>query len=272
MSIYYSETIDRRTAAGSWPADPQASRGGSVDSSRAETLQLLGRLTSEISHDFNNYLQAIASTLELIETRAALGQTGEVEKQARRGLAMVDRGRTLVARLLEFSSPRRHAPAFVDVNLTVTSMVPLLRMAVGVSVDVRLNLASAAVPVQCDAAQLESVILNLAVNARDAMPQGGILAIETANAMVVGECGALRPGWYTSVCVADTGTGMDADTLGRAFEAYFTTKPRGLGTGLGLSTARGFARGIGGDVEVFSAPGKGAAVTLYLPCAEPASA
>jgi signal transduction histidine kinase len=150
----------------------------------------------------------------------------------------------------------------------LTAITPMLRSAVGASIDVRLSLASGVFPVRCDARQLESVILNFAVNARDAMPSGGILAIKTANILLVGHSESLLPGWYASICVADTGAGMTAETRERAFDAYFTTKPRGVGTGLGLSIARSFARKLGGDIEIASAPGEGTAMTLYLPCAE----
>jgi signal transduction histidine kinase len=143
-----------------------------------------------------------------------------------------------------------------------------LRTAVGASVEVHLNLASDLLPAICDTRQLESALVNLAVNARDAMPTGGILAIETANAMLMGEFASLRPGWYASICVSDTGTGMAAETLERAFDPYFTTKPKGLGTGLGLSTTRAFACRFGGHVDASSAPGEGTSVRLYLPCAE----
>ncbi|NKC32690.1 response regulator [Roseomonas sp. BU-1] len=247
---------------------------------QSQKMEAVGRLTGGVAHDFNNLLTVVIGNLALTRRRVAeLEGTAPREKgdgaleRIRRGIdnAMegANRAATLTQRLLAFSRQQPLAPEAVDANRLVAGMSDLLRRTLGEDIEIETVLAGGLWRAHVDPNQLESSLLNLAVNARDAMPGGGKLTIETANAHLdepyVSGREDVAPGQYVSVCVSDTGTGMTADVLARAFEPFFTTKPVGRGTGLGLSQVYGFARQSGGHAAIYSEPGQGSSVKLYLP-------
>ncbi|MCW2237476.1 hybrid sensor histidine kinase/response regulator [Azospirillum canadense] len=235
---------------------------------QAQKMEAVGQLTGGIAHDFNNLLQAIGGSLELLERRLAAGRT-DVGKYVAATRASVDRAAALTQRLLAFSRRSPLKPERVAVNDLVTGMLELIQRSVGEAVQVDLALADAPWPTWADANQIENALLNLAINARDAMPEGGHLTIATGNVHLDQNSGAadanLKPGDYIRLTVTDTGVGMPPDVLARAFEPFFTTKPLGQGTGLGLSQLYGFARQSDGHIHIDSEVGRGTTVTLYLP-------
>ncbi|WP_049976144.1 PAS domain-containing sensor histidine kinase [Azospirillum sp. B506] len=235
---------------------------------QAQKMEAIGQLTGGVAHDFNNLLQAISSSLELIEQRLSAGRS-DIAPFTATARAAVDRAATLTRRLLAFARRQPLKPEHVDLNAVVAGLWDLLGRSVGEQIRLERRLAEPLWPVHADVNQLESALLNLVINARDAMPEGGCVTVGTANATLasadlVGEPGA-EPGDYAVLTVRDSGTGMPPDVLARAFEPFFTTKPIGQGTGLGLSQLYGFARQSGGFVRIDSAVGRGTAVHLHLP-------
>jgi len=235
---------------------------------QAQKMEAVGQLTGGIAHDFNNMLQGVSSSIELVQRRAEQGRMADAQRHIESALKSVDRAAALTSRLLAFSRRQAQQPMPVDPDELIAGMEDLIRRAVRLSVEVELQ-AGGAWAVLCDPNQLENALLNLAINAGDAMPQGGRLAISTRpvrldEADVAGHEGA-RPGDHTEIAVADTGTGMDEATRARAFDAFFTTKPIGRGTGLGLSQLLSFVRLTGGVVQIDSELGHGTTVRLYLP-------
>jgi CheY-like chemotaxis protein len=227
-----------------------------------------------VAHDFNNLLTVINGYAELILEQAppGLAVRGLTEEIARAG----DRAAALVNQLLAFSRQRGQAPKVLDLNAVVSGIITLLGRLIGADVRLQTRLAPETGPVRADAGQVEQVLMNLAVNARDAMPQGGTLTIETGSAeLSAADLRAYpgqRPGRYAVLTVRDTGVGMDETTLARAFEPFFTTKGE-KGTGLGLATAYGIIHRSGGHIEAASEPGRGTTFRIYLPQAEgPAAA
>ena len=236
---------------------------------QSQKMEAVGQLTGGIAHDFNNMLQAIGSSLELMQGRIARGRVDEAGQLAEAARGTVKRAAALTHRLLAFARRQVLQPRPVDLDALIGGMAELVRRTVEPAITVELRLGDGLSPVSCDPHQLENALLNLAINARDAMPGGGTLTISTADvrlspADVAGQEGA-QPGPYVEIAVADTGTGMDEATRERAFEPFFTTKPIGQGTGLGLSQLHGFARQSGGCVRLDSAPGQGTTVRFYLP-------
>jgi PAS domain S-box-containing protein len=233
---------------------------------QAQKMEAVGRLTGGIAHDFNNLLQAIGGSIEAVERRLARGGT-EVGPLLRGAREATDRAAALTGRLLAFSRRQPLAPASLDVNALVAGMEDLLRRLVGPAVRLEIRPGEGLWRVRADANQVESALLNLAANARDAMPGGGTLAVSTANLRLDGSRAEpdAAPGDFVTLAVADTGTGMPAEVVDRAFEPFFTTKPVGQGTGLGLSQLYGFARQSGGHVRIESEPGRGTTVLLNLP-------
>ena len=236
---------------------------------QAQKMESVGQLTGGIAHDFNNMLQGIASSIELLQRRAEQGRMAEADHFIENALRSVDRAAALTSRLLAFT--RRQAPQSLPINPDelIRGMEDLIRRAVRQPVQVELQPAGDAWGVFCDPNQLENALLNLAINAGDAMPQGGRLLISTRRirldeADIAGHKGA-APGDHTEIAVADTGTGMDEATRARAFEAFFTTKPVGRGTGLGLSQLLSFTRLAGGVARIDSELGRGTTIRLYLP-------
>ena len=231
-------------------------------------MEAIGQLTGGVAHDFNNLLTVIVGNLETI-WRHAPPEDGRL----RRAIDQVTRGAqravTLTQQLLAFSRRQPLNPKPTDINRLVAGMSDLIRRTIGESIAVETVLAGGLWRVEIDAHQLENALLNLAVNARDAMPEGGKLTIETANAHLdegyADRYPELDAGQYVALCVTDTGTGMSADVITRAFEPFYTTKPIGQGTGLGLSQVYGFVKQSGGHVKLYSEVGEGTTVKIYLP-------
>ncbi len=242
---------------------------------QSQKMEAVGQLTGGIAHDFNNMLQAIGGSLELMQKRIGQGRTDEARQFVDAARQMVARAAALTNRLLAFARRQALQPRAVEPDDLIEGMAELIRRTTGPGVTVELSMGDGIWTVLCDPNQLENVLLNLAINARDAMPGGGRLTIGTedvslSEADIAGQDGA-QPGDYVEISVADTGTGMDEATRARAFEPFFTTKPLGQGTGLGLSQLYGFVRQSDGVVRLESAPGRGTVVRLHLPRHQPAS-
>jgi PAS domain S-box-containing protein len=235
---------------------------------QAQKMEAVGQLTGGIAHDFNNLLAGISGSLEVIAKRVSNNQLDNVFAFIEAAQASTKRAATLTQRLLAFSRRQTLDPKPTDINRLVAGMEELIRRSVGPTIAVEVVGAAGLWLTKIDAPQLESALLNLAINARDAMPDGGRLTIETANKWLDDRAARGRevpPGQYLSLCVTDTGTGMSAEMIDRIFEPFFTTKPLGQGTGLGLSMVHGFVRQSGGQVRVYSEPGKGTTMCLYFP-------
>jgi signal transduction histidine kinase/CheY-like chemotaxis protein len=234
---------------------------------RVQKLDALGQLTGGIVHDFNNLLSAIALNVESLRRRVGEGgEASAIADQLERG---VTRGQAMSRRLLAFARQQPVVTRECDVNALVAETIEMLERTLPHGVHIEAHCAPGLQPVMIDPSQFEDALLNLAINARDAMPDGGKLVIETAKHAVAADRGdALAAGDYTSISVTDTGAGMDAHTLQRVFEPFFTTKEAGKGTGLGLSMVYGFARQAGGDVRIDSTLGEGTRVTILLPDAK----
>jgi len=230
--------------------------------------EAIGQLTGGLAHDFNNLLAAVGGSLALIARRVADGKPG-VDRYVQAGQDAVRRAATLTQRLLAFSRQQNLDPKPTDANKLIAEMEELIRRTVGPNIDLEVVGAGGLWPTKIDATQLESALLNLCINARDAMaPDGGHLTIETANKWLDERAARERdlpPGQYVSICVTDTGTGMTPEVIEKAFDPFFTTKPIGQGTGLGLSMVYGFVRQSGGQVRIYSELGKGTTMCLYFP-------
>ncbi len=235
---------------------------------QAQKMEAVGQLTGGIAHDFNNLLAGISGSLELIERRLAQGKTEGIDRFISGAQTSAQRAAALTQRLLAFSRRQTLDPKPTNTNQLVLGMEDLIHRTVGPAIKVEVVGAAGLWSTMVDKAQLESALLNLAINARDAMPDGGRLTIETANKWLDERAGNdrdLPPGQYISICVTDTGTGIAKDVADRIFDPFFTTKPIGQGTGLGLSMIYGFVRQSGGQVRVYSEVGQGTTMCLYLP-------
>ena len=234
----------------------------------AQKMEAVGRLTGGIAHDFNNHLTVISSNVELLKRRLPPGMP-EPARLADAAMQGVRRAAALTQRLLSFSRQQTLDPEPLDAGQLVSGMLDLLRRTLGEKIAIDTASARGLWLTRTDANQLESVLLNLAVNARDAMPSGGRLTIETANRTLDDSHAAdradLTPGQYVMIAVSDAGMGMSREIRDRALEPFFTTKPAGEGSGLGLSTVHGFVRQSGGLMRIETAPGRGTTVRLYLP-------
>ena len=233
-----------------------------------QKMEAVGQLTGGIAHDFNNLLTGIVGSLDLLQTRLNQGRTDNVARYIDAAMTSANRAAALTHRLLAFARRQPLVPKIVDADQLVESLEDLLRRTIGETIDLAIVASEDLWCTLCDPNQLESALLNLAINARDAMPDGGKLTIATANAQLEGmhaDTPALAPGDYISICVTDTGTGMSAEVAARAFDPFFTTKPIGQGTGLGISMIYGFARQSNGHVTIDSKLGQGTSVKLYLP-------
>lgn len=235
---------------------------------QAQKMEAVGQLTGGIAHDFNNLLSGISGSLEVIERRIAKGRTEGIDRFISGAQTSAQRAAALTQRLLAFSRRQTLDPKPTDANRLVLGMEDLIHRTVGPAIKVEVVGAAGLWSTMIDRAQLESALLNLAINARDAMPDGGRLIIETANKWLDERAAKERdlpPGQYISICVTDTGTGIPEDVADRIFDPFFTTKPIGQGTGLGLSMIHGFVRQSGGQVRVYSEVGQGTTMCLYLP-------
>ncbi|MBN8875445.1 MAG: PAS domain S-box protein [Rhodospirillales bacterium] len=234
-----------------------------------QKMEAVGQLTGGIAHDFNNMLQGIAGSLEMAGRRAAEGRTDDTLRFLRPAQQALERAAGLTRRLLAFARRQRLEPKLVDADALVAGMADLIRRTVGPAVQLDLHLRDGRARVLCDPNELESALLNLCINARDAMPDGGHLIMGTADvtfeAADLAQEQAAQPGDYVMISVTDTGTGMPPDVLERAFEPFFTTKLLGHGTGLGLSQVYGFVQQSGGLVRLESVPGHGTTVSICLP-------
>jgi signal transduction histidine kinase/ActR/RegA family two-component response regulator len=231
---------------------------------QAQKMEAIGQLTGGIAHDFNNLLMTITGSLELIRVRVS---DERIQRYVRNAMHGAQRGAKLVGQLLAFSRKQNLAPEPVDINDLVRTTAELLSLIMGTAIRVDVMTEKDVWPALVDATQLELMLINLAINARDAMPDGGILSIETAGLDRVPDelKNELKVGQYVSIAVRDTGTGMSPDVMARALEPFFTTKAPGKGTGLGLSQVYGFARQSGGTVTIESQVGLGTVVRILLP-------
>ncbi|WP_145730822.1 hybrid sensor histidine kinase/response regulator [Nitrospirillum pindoramense] len=237
---------------------------------QAQKMEAVGQLTGGLAHDFNNMLMGVIGGLDIVRRRISQGRLSDLDRFMDASMASAQRAAALTHRLLAFSRQQSLDPKPIDVNGLVRSMEDLLRRTLGEQIELRVGMAENLVAARSDANQLESAILNLAINARDAMPDGGILTIETGRATLDRAYAArhdgLTAGDYIMIRVSDTGMGMPPDVVAKAFDPFFTTKPIGQGTGLGLSMIYGFVKQTGGHVRIDSEMWRGTAITLYLPC------
>ncbi len=235
---------------------------------QSQKMEAIGQLTGGIAHDFNNLLAGIGGSLELLEKRIQDGRINNVQRLIDAARTSTNRAAALTQRLLAFSRRQTLDPKPIDVNRLIAGMADLIRRTVGPAIEVEVVGAGGLWPTLVDPPQLENALLNLVINARDAMPDGGRITIETANKWLDRNAAQERdlvPGQYLSLCVTDTGTGMTPEVISRAFDPFFTTKPIGEGTGLGLSMIHGFVRQSGGQVRIYSELGMGTTMCLYFP-------
>ncbi|MXS18679.1 PAS domain-containing hybrid sensor histidine kinase/response regulator [Pseudomonas oryzihabitans] len=235
---------------------------------QSQKMEAVGQLTGGLAHDFNNLLAGISGALELMETRIAQGRLRELDRYLVAAQGAAKRAAALTHRLLAFSRRQTLAPRPVDVNQLIDGLTELIQRTVGPGIQVETVGAAGLWPALVDPSQLENSLLNLCINARDAMPKGGRITIETANRWMdreIARAQDLPEGQYLSLCVTDTGVGIPPEVAARVFEPFFTTKPIGQGTGLGLSMIYGFARQSGGQVRLYSEVGQGTTLCIYLP-------
>jgi PAS domain S-box-containing protein len=236
---------------------------------QAQKMEAVGQLTGGIAHDFNNLLTGITASLDLMRRRMEQGRTSDMARFMDAATTSAQRAAALTHRLLAFSRRQSLDVRALDVNKLIASMEDMLRRSLGEQINLSVSLGAGLWVAMSDANQLESALLNLAINARDAMPTGGTLTIESANATITpkeARAGKdLNPGDYVVVSVTDTGVGMPPDIVAKVFEPFFTTKPIGQGTGLGLSMIYGFAKQSGGNVQIESTVGVGTTISLYIP-------
>jgi hypothetical protein len=237
---------------------------------QAQRMDAIGRLAGGLAHDFNNILGIITACTELLRSHVEASEdSAEYVGNIRKA---VDRGSGLTRQLLAFSKKQKIQLQLLDLNERLKETVRLLRPLMGDDVEIVVSPRSTSAVVEADLGQLDQVLINLAVNARDAMPHGGRFILETANVQLddlyAEQHASIKPGRYVMLAVSDTGTGMDADTASRAFEPFFTTKETGKGTGLGLATVYGIVQQCGGNIQLYSELGRGTTFKIYLPSAE----
>jgi signal transduction histidine kinase/ActR/RegA family two-component response regulator len=235
---------------------------------QSQKMEAVGQLTGGLAHDFNNLLAGISGSLELMKVRARQGRFDDLDRYIQVAQGATRRAAGLTHRLLAFSRRQTLTPKPTNVNQLISGMEELVRRTIGPAITLEVVGSAGLWPALIDPGQLENALLNLCINARDAMPDGGRIAIETANVALDAAAAAahdLPEGPYLSLCVTDTGTGMPPDVVARVFEPFFTTKPIGEGTGLGLSMIHGFAQQSGGQVSIQSEVGRGTRVWLYMP-------
>ena len=235
---------------------------------QAQKMEAVGQLTGGLAHDFNNMLTGISGAIEMMQVRIRQGRVDEIDRYANAAQGAARRAAALTHRLLAFSRRQTLDPKPTDVNRLIDGLRDLIQRTVGPGVTIEVVGAGGLWPAMVDPNQLENALLNLCINARDAMPDGGRITIETANRWLDERAAKerdLEPGQYLSLCVTDTGTGMTPEVQSRAFDPFYTTKPMGEGTGLGLSMIYGFARQSGGQVRIYSELDQGTTMCIYLP-------
>jgi PAS domain S-box-containing protein len=236
---------------------------------QAQKMEAIGQLTGGIAHDFNNMLASIYGSIQLMQRKLAAGRQDGLEKLLDRAAASSQRAAALTQRLLAFARRQALETRRVDVRALIDSLADMMTSTLGPHITLRVQHVDDPWPARIDSAQLESALLNLVINARDAMPDGGQVTLEVANrrldAAYAASQSELAPGEYVAVCVRDDGVGMPAAVMARAFEPFYTTKPIGQGTGLGLSMVYGFVKQAGGHARIDSEAGRGTTITLYLP-------
>ncbi|MCF9005335.1 PAS domain S-box protein [Pseudomonas syringae] len=235
---------------------------------QSQKMEAVGQLTGGLAHDFNNLLAGIIGSLEMMGVRLGQGRVKDIDKYMSAALSAAKRAAALTHRLLAFSRRQTLDPKITDVNALVQGMVELVQRTVGPGIAVKVVGSDDLGLARVDPSQLENVLLNLCINARDAMPKGGKIVIETANRWIDKDAGSrqdIPEGQYLQLSVSDTGYGMSADVVRKAFDPFFTTKPIGQGTGLGLSMIYGFAKQSNGQVRIHSVVGEGTTVSIYLP-------
>ena len=235
---------------------------------QSQKMEAVGQLTGGIAHDFNNLLQGILGALDIVKRRIAEGRIGDLDRFLNGALESANRAATLTHRLLAFSRRQPVDPRPLNLNELIGTVEELLRRSLGENIDLRVAAGEGLWLVRCDGNQLENALLNLAINARDAMPNGGAVTIDTANQVFDVRQARRRdvsPGEYVCLRVSDTGVGMPPSVKARAFDPFYTTKPIGKGTGLGLSMIYGFVRQSDGSVLIDSEPGKGTSIEICLP-------
>ena len=236
---------------------------------QSQKMEAVGQLTGGIAHDFNNMLTGIIGSLELLRRRVSRGKLDDLDSLIDLGVTSANRAAGLTHRLLAFSRRQSLDSKPVEINQLVTSMGELLQRSINESIALDMRFSDPLWTAEADRNQLESALLNLVINARDAMPYGGNLTVETSNrhldSVFTAAYGTLQPGDYVELSVSDTGCGIPESVMGRVFDPFFTTKPIGQGTGLGLSMIYGFARQSGGHVTIHSEVEKGTTVSLFLP-------
>ena len=235
---------------------------------QAQKMEAVGQLTGGLAHDFNNMLTGISGAIEMMQVRVRQGRIDELDRYATAAQGAARRAAALTHRLLAFSRRQTLDPRPTDINRLIDGLRDLIQRTAGPGVTIEVVGAGGLWPAMVDPNQLENALLNLCINARDAMPDGGRITIETANRWLDERAARerdLEPGQYLSLCVTDTGTGMTPEVQARAFDPFYTTKPMGEGTGLGLSMIYGFARQSGGQVRIYSELGQGTTMCIYLP-------
>ncbi len=235
---------------------------------QSQKMEAVGQLTGGLAHDFNNLLTGVAGSLELLQTRIGQGRIKDVDRYVNAAQGATRRAAALTHRLLAFSRRQTLAPKPTDVARLVGGMEELIQRTVGPEIAIETMAADGLWSTLVDPGQLENALLNLCINARDAMPDGGKITIESSNKRLDGRAARereLTPGEYVSLCVSDMGIGMTPEVIAKAFDPFFTTKPIGQGTGLGLSMIYGFTKQSGGQVCIYSEVGQGSTVCLYLP-------
>ena len=237
---------------------------------QSQKMEAIGHLTGGVAHDFNNLLQIISANLDLAVQSPEAQANAKLGQRLQNAMGAVSRGSRLTGQLLAFARRQALAPRSVDLGRVIRDMTEMLRRTLGERIEVEAVIAGGLWNTLVDPNQVENAILNLSINARDAMPDGGKLTLEVANAHLddayaATQHGEATPGQYVMLAVSDTGLGMTPEVMGRVFEPFFTTKPEGKGTGLGLAQAYGFVKQSGGHIKIYSEPGHGTVVKIYLP-------
>jgi len=236
---------------------------------QSQKMEAIGYLTGGVAHDFNNLLQIISANLDLAVTGREVLADQRLRERLQNAIAAVARGSRLTGQLLAFARRQALQPRSIDLGRVIRDMSELLQRTLGENIQVETVIAGGLWNTLADPNQVENTVLNLAINARDAMPDGGKLTLEVANAHLddayAAAHGDVMPGQYVMLAVTDTGAGMTPEVMSQVFQPFFTTKPEGKGTGLGLSQAYGFTKQSGGHIKIYSEAGHGATIKLYLP-------